>query len=489
MRNAEIILSTIADRGRRGLPLEGVYRLLYNRELYLMAYGRISSNKGATTPGVTSETADAMSLAKIDGIIEQIRKETYRWTPVRRSYIPKANGKKRPLGIPTWSDRMLQEVIRLILDAYYDPQFTDRSCGFRTGMGCHTALRQVSRWKGTTWFIEGDITGCFDNIDHDVLMQIIREKIHDGRFCRLLDELLRAGYLEDWKYNPTLSGTPQGGIVSPLLSNIYLDRLDQYVEQTLIPQYTRGLKRRRNPTYLSREQSSKYWQEHGQIERAMAIRKDMQRYPSIDVNDPGFRRLNYVRYADDFLLGFIGPKEEAEAIKRQVGEFLRDTLKLELSESKTLVTHGRTEAAKFLGYEVSTAHVDDKHTKPENHRWTARWTNGVILLRVPKSFVTTKMAPFQRDGRAMHRPERMQDEAFSIVSQYAAEYRGFVQYYKLAINLRILNQLRYAMESSLVKTLAGKFRTLEIGRAHWGRHGFDVVGSLGRLRAEVPEAS
>ena len=229
MQNAETVLNVIRERGERELPLENIYRLLYNRNLYLRAYGRIYSNQGATTEGITAETVDGMSLAKIDRIIEALRYERFRWTPVRRVNIPKPNGTTRALGIPTGPDKLLQEVIRMILEAYYEPQFSDCSHGFRPGRGCHTALSNVTtHWTGVRWFVEGDIKGCFDNIDHDVLLSVLGDKLHDNRFLRLLKYLLKAGYMEDWKYGRTLSGTPQGGVVSPIFSNIYLDRLDKF---------------------------------------------------------------------------------------------------------------------------------------------------------------------------------------------------------------------------------------------------------------------
>src|SRR6516164_8717491 len=216
MRNADTVLGVIRERGRRRLPLEDIYRQLYNRDLYLRAYGRIYRNDGAMTPGSTPETVDAMSLGKIDTIIGSLRQEAYRWTPARRTYIPKKSGKLRPLGIPTWSDKLLQEVIRSLLEAYYEPQFSGRSHGFRPGRGCHTALEEIQRqWRGTVWFIEGDITDCFGSLDHSIMRSMLAEKIHDGRFLRLIDGLLQAGYLEDWRYHETLSGAPQGGILTP----------------------------------------------------------------------------------------------------------------------------------------------------------------------------------------------------------------------------------------------------------------------------------
>src|SRR6201998_1573611 len=241
MQDAETVLDVLRERGRRGLPLERLYRQLFNPQLYLLAYGRLYSNHGAMTPGVDGETVDGMSQTKIVRIIDALRHERYRFMPVKRVYIPKKNGKMRPLGLPSWSDKLVGEVIRLLLEAYYEPQFSDRSHGFRSGRGCHTALSEVAvNWTGTTWFIEGDIARCFDELDHEVMLTILGEKILDSRFLGLLRNMLRAGYLEDWEWNETLSGAPQGGVVSPILSNIYLDRLDNFVETVLIPEYTRG---------------------------------------------------------------------------------------------------------------------------------------------------------------------------------------------------------------------------------------------------------
>src|SRR5262244_3677442 len=250
MQDAGTVLEVLRERGRRGLPCDELYRQMFNKSLYLLAYGNIYSNQGAMTPGAGDETADGMSEAKIDQIIALMRAERYRFAPVRRVLIPKKNGKLRPLGLPSWSDKLAGEVVRLLLEAYYEPRFSDRSHGFRPGRGCHTALREVAHtWTGTAWFVEGDIADCFGSFDHQVMLSILAEKVHDNRFLRLLRNMLTAGYLEDWRWGATLSGVPQGGIASPVLSSIYLHKLDIFVETVLIPEYTRGRLRARNPEY------------------------------------------------------------------------------------------------------------------------------------------------------------------------------------------------------------------------------------------------
>ena len=454
MRNAETILSVIRNRGYRGLPLNDVYRQLFNPNLYLYGYSRIYKNDGAMTQGVTKETADGMSIKKIENLIEEIRYERFRWTPVRRINIPKKNGKIRPLGIPIWKDKLVQEVIRLILEAYYEPQFSPSSHGFRPKRGCHTALTIIDRtWQGTKWFIEGDIRGCFDNIDHQILMSILGEKIQDNRFLRLIKYLLKAGYCEQWKYHSTLSGTPQGSIVSPILANIYLDKLDQFIEQTLIQEYTLGERRAENPEYTKLVKLAWYYRKKGQMEKARQLEIQYQKMPSKDVRDPGYKRLNYVRYGDDILFGFIGSFQEAKEIKEKLRKFLLTNLRLELSEEKTLITHARTERAKFLGYEILVQYSDTKHTNGK------RSINGITALRIPVSFIKEKCSLYMRNGKPIHRPELINDDDFTIVNIYQSEYRGYVQFYSLAQNIAWLRKLQWIMWSSLMKTLACKHKT------------------------------
>jgi group II intron reverse transcriptase/maturase len=452
MQSAEAVLDVLRERGRRGLPCNELYRQLFNPHLYLMAYGRIYSNKGAMTPGVTGETVDGMSLDKIDRIIDAMRHERYRFSPVRRIYIPKRNGKLRPLGLPTWSDKLVGEVVRLLLEAYYEPTFSDHSYGFRPGRGCHTALRKVAEtWTGTTWFIEGDVSDCFGSLDHQIMLDILAENIHDNRFLRLLQNMLQAGYLEDWEFNATLSGAPQGGVASPILSNIYLHRLDTFVETVLIPQYNRRVHRASNFEYKRTASAIERARKRGDRTQVRELRKRLRNLPSQDPQDPRYRRLRYARYADDHLIGFVGPKAEAEQIKQRLTQFLRDDLKLELSQEKTLITHARTGAAKFLGYEITVQHSNRKITRGR------RAVNGVVRLRVPTAVIKAKCALYLQRGKPATRSPLVNRGEFDIVATFGVEYRGLVQYYLLAGDVHRLNRLHGVMRTSMLKTLACKY--------------------------------
>lgn len=454
MRTAKTILTVIHERGKQDKPLERVYKLLFNRELYLIAYAKLYPNNGAMTKGVTEETIDGMSIQKIDMIIEQLRQETYYWRPARREYIPKKNGKHRPLGIPVWSDKLLQEVIRMILEAYYEPQFSEHSHGFRPKRGCHTALQEIQTWKGTRWFIEGDISSYFDTIDHDVLITMLSRQIQDGRFIRLIKNMLEAGCLDDWKFHKTISGTPQGGVISPLLANIYLHQFDKWVGEELIPQYTRGKKQKANSAYNRLSRRIKCYQDKGDYKKAHQLIVERRNLPSVDTYDTSYRRLRYVRYADDFILGFTGSKAEAKAIKKQIGDFLNTKLSLELSQEKTLITHATGESAKFLGYEIKAQRVNDYIDNKGR-----RSANGVIALFVPASVIESKCRQYMKNGKAIHRNNLLHDDDFSIVQTYQQEYRGLVQYYILAQNLSWFSKVYWYMETSLLKTLAFKHKS------------------------------
>jgi group II intron reverse transcriptase/maturase len=455
MRSADTGLGIIRERGKRGLPLRDLSRQLYNPALYRRAYARLYTNNGAMPPGSTPDTVEAMSLAKIATLLDDLRHERYRWTPVRRTSVPKKDRKTlRPLGLPSWSDKLLQEVIRALLEAYDAPQFSNHSHGFRPGRGCPTALQTVQEtWTGTQWYIEGDMAQCFERIDHQVWLSMLREKILDQRFLRLLQPLLQAGYLEDWHYHTTLSGTPQGAIVSPLLSHLYLDKLDKYIEGERLPAYTRGQERQKHRRDVALMTQAYKRRKQGRLDEAEALTKEAQQLPTIDPYDLAYRRLHYIRYADDWLLGFVGPKEEAEAIKAHLKACLHETLKRALSQEKPLLTHATTGAARFLGYEIVTHHNEAKRDHSGH-----RTLNGHIGLRLPNEVIEKKRALYMRGDKVRPRPALLLNDDDTIVQQYQAEYRGLVQYYLLAQNVAWLWRLHWGMQTSLLKTLAAQHK-------------------------------
>jgi len=455
MRNADVVLGVHQERGSRGLPLERVYRHLFNPVFFLRAYGKIYRNLGAMTRGSTRETVDGMTLQKIHGIIALLKCERYAWTPVRRTEIPKANGKMRPLGLPTWSDKLVQEVLRMLLEPYYEQRFSERSHGFRPGRSCHSALRDVrDHWKGTVWFIEGDIKGCFDNIDHEILLSVIRRDVHDGRFVALIGGALRAGYVEDWRYHETTCGAPQGGIISPLLSNIYLNELDRFVEDTLSPQHTRGKCRRRSSQYSRVDHRIRAARKSGDLEAVKRLTAERRTIMFAEPLDENHRRLRYVRYADDFLLGFVGPASEAREIRDRLGEYLGRELKLTLSMEKTLVTHASDGRASFLGHEIkviragSLISVDGRRAR-----------NGCITLLTPRKVVCKYRDRFCRGGKVIRRADLLAESDYTIIQRYQGVLVGLYNYYCMTANVAArIGRIKRILEVSLLKTLASKLR-------------------------------
>ena len=472
MRKPEIVLEVIEKRGTEGKPLDRLYRTLFNREMYVKAYSEIYANEGATPPEIGRDTMDGMSEERIDKIIQKIKTETYKWQAVRRTYIPKDNGVSRPLGVPSGNDKLLQATIKFLLEAYYEPQFSDRSHGFRPNRGCHTALRQIGiKHQGANWFIEGDVKGCFDNIDHETLLGIIGDKIKDGRFLRLLRNLMKAGSVEDWKWHDSYSGTPQGGIVIPLLSNIYLDRLDKWIEEKLMPLYNRKLERgggarKRNPEYRRLEAKRGKAKKEGNVEAYKHYGKLMKTTPTI-VEDDRYRKLEYIRYADDFLLSFAGPKREAEEIKGHIRNFLKRELNLELSDEKTLITHARTGKARFLGYDLKIRQEEEKRT-----------LNGSIWYGVPREVIERATKKYKKQDRVTYRPALLELSDYDIIQQFQTEYRGLVNYYVMAHNIAKLGKVGGMARMSLMKTLAAKHHTrfAKIAKKYMAyRNGYRVI--------------
>jgi group II intron reverse transcriptase/maturase len=459
MQNANPILQALRKLGEQRQPLTRIYRCLYSEELFLVAYNKLYRNQGALTPGTANDTVDGMSLKRIRKIIADLRTERFRFRPARRISIPKKNGGSRPLGLPNFTEKLVQEVLRMLLEAYYEPRFRHSSHGFRPERGCHTALAHVSNhFQGSSWLIEGDIKGCFDAIDRQVLLDILSRDIKDGRVLNLIQMSLNAGVMEDWTYHKTYSGTPQGGVLSPLLANIYLHELDTFIEDVLIPQYTRGRKRKKNRDYGRLEREMNRAKARNDLQAVHRLQQERRACPSQDTHDPTYRRLSFVRYADDFLLGFIGPKAEAEAIKEAIGTFLRDRLHLMMSEEETLITHARTEQARFLNYAISINHADDKVAKRITTGVRVRSINGGVRLGIPRGLIHEKAARYQRKGTIVRERQLMEWSDASIIDTYQQRFRGLAEYYKFAVDRGDLCLVKHVMEVSPVKTLAQKLR-------------------------------
>ena len=455
-----------------------LYKNLFNEELYLLAYQNIYSSQGNMTKGSDGKTIDGMSLERIHNLIDTMKDESYKPNPSRRIYIPKKNGKKRPLGIPSFDDKLVQEVVRMILEGIYEKSFSNKSHGFRPKRSCHTALTQIqTTFTGAKWFIEGDIKGFFDNINHDVLINILRERIADERFIRLIRKFLKAGYMEEWTYHCSYSGTPQGGIISPILSGIYLDKLDRFVEK-LKQEFDIGNRRKVS------EESYEYEKKRGVLAKKLknavnddeieALKRkikdiDGKRFliPYSDPFDEGFKRLQYVRYADDFLIGIIGSKEDAKYIKKQIHEFLLTELKLELSLEKTLITHTHKKAS-FLGYDIYVRRSNSVRRYKGNRK--ARTLSGTVCLEVPMNVLRDKLLQYSamsiertKNGKENWKPKSRyylkDNDDLEILEQYNSEIRGIRNYYRIANNSAVVGSFGYIMQYSMFKTYATKYRT------------------------------
>ena len=478
MRSPERVLNSLNEHSKdSSYKFERLYRLLFNEELFYVAYQKIASNGGSTTKGSDGRSIDGMSLARIETLIASLKDESYQPHPSRRVHIPKKNGKTRPLGIPAFEDKLVQEVVRMILEAIYEGHFETTSHGFRPKRSCHTALLHIQKtFNGAKWFIEGDIKGFFDNIDHDVLVGILRERISDDRFIRLIRKFLKAGYVEDWTFHNTYSGTPQGGIVSPILANIYLDKLDKYVKE-YIQHFDKGTKRRpgkesnnlaneRKRTVRKLKKVKDGTEKAALVARLKAIEQERAAFPSGDEMDGSYRRLKYIRYADDFILGVIGSKEDALRIKEDIKSFLSESLALELSEEKTLITH-TGKSAKFLGYEITVTR--DNHQRRDVRGCLRRTYGKRVRLNVSMATLRDKLLEYGameiklRNGKEIWKPKCRSGLIFNddleILDRYNRETVGFCNYYLIANNCVVLHNFRYIMEYSMYKTFAGKYRS------------------------------
>jgi len=463
VQNPNVLLTILSHMAQKPeVRFDKLFQKLYNTELWLLAYQSIASKPGNMTAGVDGKTIDGTGLEMIEKLIAELKASTYKPTPVRRIYIPKANGKLRPIGIPSSRDKLLQTVVKLILEAIYEPTFSEASHGFRPDRSCHTALVKVKKMVGVRWWVEGDIKGFFDNLDHDTLLRILGKRITDKRFLHIIEQFLKAGYIEDWQFNQTYSGTPQGGNLSPLLSNVYLNELDQTMA-TKIAEFNRGNVRQKRAAYTAvhtqKTRAKKEAQQTGDWTRYKALQKKLLSMEAADPQDPEFRRMYYVRFADDFLVGIIGSKADAVALKVWLAEYLQSDLQLELSTEKTLITNVK-ERIRFLGYDIK------KWAGKRKLRYAT--TQGVVTKRtctrhlallMPRDKVQTFVQAYGNPNgwKGTHRTNLLHLSELEILMTYNAEIRGFLGYYSLADNLTtVAAKILWITTTSFLRTLAAK---------------------------------
>ena len=465
-------LEGISDASKKGRHVRDLFRIMTNcRELWLEAYANIYSNKGAITEGVDANTLDGFSEERVERIIEKLKDKKYKFRPVRRTYIPKRNKKKRPLGIPAGDDKLVQEAARILLERVYEPVFSDHSHGFRPERSCHTALKAIQReWKGVKWFIEFDIKGFFDNLDHEIMVRLLEKKIDDKRFIKLIGGMLKAGYLEECRFHQTYSGCPQGGIVSPILSNIYLHELDSYMD-SFAEEFQSGKRRKANPEYKTitsrklrvRRRIDQYGKTAELMSKFRELDNLQRHLPSMDYHDGGYKRLRYQRYADDFVAGVIGTRADALDIMSKVKAFIEGKLGLSLADDKTGISAGKS-GMDFLGYRIRIRRTDKTLRMRVNGVPTRKRTvTDVLRLEVPDG----KAQEFcQRYGygnwqtmKPIHRKRLLTASEAEIILTYNSELRGLANYYALADDYRSkLHKLEYLSNYSLCKTLAGKHK-------------------------------
>lgn len=448
----------------------------------MTAYQRIYSNDGSMAEGIDGTTVDDMREKCIEKLINSLKDHSYQPKPDRRAYIEKKNNyKKRPLGVPFSKDKLVQEVVKMILESIYEPNFSNCSHGFRLNRSCHTALTDLqAKFTGAKWFIEGDIKACFDSFDHHVIIDILRRRIDDEAFISLIWKFLKAGCMEQWTFNKTYCGTQLGSGCSPILANIYLNELDVYMDEYK-QKFDRGDKIKRNPEYIRldnktrrlKQNNSKSWKTMTQEQRneQKNIIKNLT-MEKLAVNtqvstDLGYKRLQYVRYAGDFIIGVIGSKKDAVKIKEDIRLFLSEKLKLTLSVEKIKITH-TSNLARFLSYDITVSRSDA--IRKDKNGIRKKMYSGQIKLYVPHEKWASKLKQLNAITISKHAngTERykatcctklINREDIQILQAYNAEVRGFYNYYCIANNASVLGKFGGLMYHSMCKTFAGKYKS------------------------------
>jgi group II intron reverse transcriptase/maturase len=453
--------------------------IMSNRDYLVGCYLNIKSKPGNITRSLSLETLDSIDMTWFNEVIHTFRNGKFNFRPNRRSYIPKLNGKLRPLTIPSPRDKIVQEGMRILLECIFNVQFRESSHAFRPGRGCHTALNLVRLHFGkSNWFIKGDINQQYSSIDHNILVSILREKIQDEPFIDLVYKYMRVGYGEKPdEVTPIKLGLIEGGLISPILSNIYMHPFDEWMEDVLIPKYTIGSRKKANPEY------TKMIRRHGSA---------VDKLISTGIaNDENFGRVSYVRYVDDFLIGVIGSKETCMRIREEIKVFLEKHLAMALNIDKTHITHATTEKALFLGYDISCTPKSKMSVGYNSRKRLVRKTTRTILnapikrvverLRL-KGFLNKENQP-TRCGRYIN------TDLWNIVDSYKSIERGIINYYSMANNYgRLAARVHYSLKYSCALTISSKMK-LRTMRGTFKRYGKNLEIKVGDKSISYPNIS
>lgn len=452
-----------------------IFRLLYKEEIWICAYEKIKSNKGATTPGSEPETMDGMSLERLKRLRENVCSETYSFKPVKQIYIPSGD-KRRPLGFPTANDKIVQEVIRLILDAIYEPIFSKHSFGFRPGFGCHDALNHIEyKFRWVDFVVEGDIQQAYPTIDHKVLIKFLNKKIEDPRFIRLIWKLLGCGVLDEDRVKMSKTGVPQGSIVSPILANIYYHELDNFVED-IMKRYTTPINERNSRRskeykalgYKINKISEKMRNHQPHSTERQELAKELKQLRKERLETQGLKdkitRIEYVRYADDWMIGIAGDRKLANQIKQEINIFLKNTLLQDLHPTKTKVTDLRNGNAQFLGYEIFLPRNRPITTYKGKGIQTIRRGNPQLRFDIPVTSVADKLSKrgyiksMPNGRRPISKASYTVLEDHVIVNHFRSVWLGLLNYYLGCTNRSRLQYFHYLLHMSCAMTLGHRHR-------------------------------
>ena len=418
----------------------------------MAAYTKLKSSPGNMTPGIDKETLYGLDLPWFQNLQKELNTNKFQFRPARRLEIPKANGSgTRPLGIASPRDKIVQGAMLLILEAIFEPTFSKNSHGFRPKRGTHSALGQIKRtYTSVNWFIEGDISKCFDSFDHKLLVKLVERRVQDKGFTDLLHKALKAGYLFQGQFFSPDVGTPQGSIVSPILCNNLMHGLDDYVEK-LRGEFEIGTRHKVNPE----------WRRLSRLGQIKTIHRE--NIGSRMHKDSGYKRLKYVRYADDFIIGIIGSKQDCIDLRDKIHAFLDQELSLKLNLEKTKITNAKESMAHFLGADIRITPLGKRPVIKILRNGTSYMSsvNPRPQLLAPIKKLVAKLESkgiAKPGGRPTKWGHMFPFEVSHIVNHYYTMWKGISNYYSFADNYGRLSSIHYILKYSCVLTLASKLK-------------------------------